>query len=342
MRDILPEICRWRADGKHFAIATVVKAWGSSPRPLGSRMAVTAEGDMVGSVSGGCVEGAVFEEAQSVLQDGVPKLVSYGVTRDQAWAVGLSCGGEIEIFIENEDALSPVLKMHLEEERLVVQATALSGSAAGSSLLLTSDGAVWGSLGSEAMIDSVREQAAELFAGHGAKRMSEGDTDLFLEALPPRERLVIVGAVHVAVPLVELASRLGFRTIIVDPRTAFATAERFGHADEIRTDWPDEALRDLQLNEATYVALLSHDEKLDLPALEVALRSKARYIGALGSRKTHQRRLDALRERGFSDEEMARIHSPIGLNLGGRRAEEIALSVLSEMVAVRHGLGVLS
>ena len=200
------------------------------------------------------------------------------------------------------------------------------------------------SIGSAALVEPVREAAAELFTSHGARRLAhqiDGEVvDLFLEALPPRERLIIVGAVHVAIPLVDLASRLGFRTIVVDPRTAFATAERLGHADEIRTDWPDEALRDLGLNEGTYLALLSHDEKLDLPALEVALRSKIRYIGALGSKKTHQKRLDALRKKGFQDEETARIHNPIGLDLGGRKAEEIALAVLSEMVAVRHGIGV--
>ncbi len=192
-------------------------------------------------------------------------------------------------------------------------------------------------------------RARELFVAFRSERFeleAGGETlageplDVFLEIHAPRPKLVIVGAVHVAIPLVTFAKTLGFRTHVVDPRSAFATPERFAHADELLTLWPDEALERIGLNETTYLALLSHDLKLDVPALEIALPSPARYIGALGSKKTHQKRLKALTETGVSPELQARIHNPIGFDLGGRRAEEMAVAILAEIVAVSHGRGV--
>ncbi len=234
-----------------------------------------------------------------------------------------------------------------------------------------------GGLGSEELEEAVEARADELLASFRSQRLSfpagddetdvppEGDKwdvppeggkwdvspkgskwdvppeggkwDIFIEVHPPRPKLVVVGAVHVAAALVSFASTLGFRTVVVDPRTAFATPERFAHADELRTDWPGEALSALGIDENTYIALLSHDLKLDLPALEVALPSPARYVGALGSKRTHRKRVEALEEKGFSAEAIERIHNPIGLDLGGRRAEEIAVAILAEMIAVNHG-----
>ncbi len=236
------------------------------------------------------------------------------------------------------------LKRCLDEERLAALATVVAGPGLGRQLLLcpgaTGEVEV-GGLGDVTLDRQVAARARELLATFASERRSyelpEGTADVFIEIHPPRPKLIIVGAVHVAIPLVTFAKTLGLSTVVVDPRTAFATRERFPHADDLDTRWPDEALRDIGVNENTFVALLSHDLKLDLPALEVALARPARYIGALGSKKTHAKRVAALVERGVSAEQIRRIHNPIGLDLGGRRAEEIAVAVAAEMVAVSHG-----
>jgi xanthine dehydrogenase accessory factor len=211
----------------------------------------------------------------------------------------------------------------------------------GRQLLIWPDGTTEGDLAE--LAGPLVERARELFVAFRSDRFelaADGETlDVFFEVHPPRPQLVVVGAVHVAIHLVRFARELGFRTYVVDPRTAFATPERFVDADELLTDWPDESLRRIGLNESTYLALLSHDLKLDIPALKIALPSPVRYIGALGSQKTHEKRLKALAEEGVPQELYGRIHNPIGLDLGGRRAEEIAVSILAELVAVSHGKG---
>jgi xanthine dehydrogenase accessory factor len=241
-----------------------------------------------------------------------------------------------------QDEIFRELKRSLDEERLAILATVVDGPRAGAQLLLGPHGET-GGLGSEDLEARVRERAAEARATFRSTRVSfdadGGEVSVFIEVHPPRPQLVIVGAVHVATPLVTIARTLGFRTIVVDPRATFATAERFPHADRIIVEWPQEAFRSVRLHEGTYVALLSHDLRIDLPAFEVALRSPVRYIGALGSRKTHAKRVAALEERGLTKEEIDRIHAPIGLDLGGRRAEEIAVAVMAEVVAVSHGIG---
>ncbi len=348
MRDILPEIEDWRRDGKQVAVATIVSTWGSAPRPVGSKMAISDACDMAGSVSGGCVEGAVFEEAQGVIAGNRPRLVEYGVSDQEAWAVGLSCGGRIEVFIELLEMRSEIygeLKCCLDADRLVALATVIDGPGRGRQLLIAPAAddtpAIHGDLGASGLERAVAERAGEQLVSFRSGRQSFATADVpaevFIEVHPPRPKLIVVGAVHVASALVRFANTLGFRTIVVDPRTAFATPERFAHADQLRTDWPDEALRDLGIDKNTFVALLSHDLKLDLPALEVALPSRARYIGALGSKKTHGKRLAALAEKGFSEPATRRIHNPIGLDLGGRRAEEIAVAIIAEMIAVSYG-----
>jgi len=346
MRDVLQDIEPWRRDGKRIAVATVVKVWGSAPRPLGSKMAVSDAGDMAGSVSGGCVEGAVYEEAQGVMERGEPKLVHFGVSDDQAWAVGLSCGGQIDVFIEplgERTAIYDKLKESIEEERLVALATVVAGPGLGEQMLLWPDGSFLGDVGPRELEKHVEDLVAELFGSFASERrtfdVTGEEVEVFVEVHPPRPKLIIVGAVHVAIPLVTFAKALGLRTIVVDPRTAFATRDRFPHADELDSRWPDEALEAIGVNENTFVALLSHDLKLDVPALEIVLRRPARYVGALGSKKTHAKRVAALLERGISDDAIARIHNPIGLDLGGRKAEEIAVAVIAEMVAVSHGRG---
>jgi xanthine dehydrogenase accessory factor len=342
MRDVLAEVGRWLGAGKAVALATAVDVWGSAPREPGARMAVNEDGEVAGSVSAGCVEGAVVEAALELLRSGGSRLLRFGVTNEEAWAVGLSCGGAIEIFVAvlERGELWHELCRRLASERLAVLATVVRGPGAGGQLLVDPDGATLGALGDPAVERRAEAAARALFASFGWARMRcttpAGEADLFVEAFPPRPKLVIVGAVHVAISLVHLARTLGLRTCVVDPRSAFATPARFAHADELITDWPQQAFERAGLNEASYVAVLTHDPKLDLPALSLALRSRARYVGALGSRRTHAQRVQALREAGHSDEEIARIRAPIGLDLGGRRPEEIAVAILAEIVSAAH------
>lgn len=239
------------------------------------------------------------------------------------------------------------LRQALDDERLVALATIVAGSPLGGQLLLAEhQGAtvdLAGGLGTAELDATARRHASELFTPFASGRFrvegASGEVDLFIETHPPRAKLLVIGAVHAAIALVSFARTLGMRTVVIDPRSAFATEERFAHADRLCTDWPDAALKQEGINSNTYLALLSHDLKLDIPALRVALASNPRYIGALGSKKTHARRVSALREAGLSPEAIARIHNPIGLNLGGRKAEEIAVAVLAEIVAVSHGIG---
>jgi xanthine dehydrogenase accessory factor len=346
MRELIENVETWQRQGKSVALATVVKVWGSAPRRPGAKLVVSSDGDMVGSVSGGCVEGAVVTEARAVMETGRPKLVRYEVSDDQAWSVGLTCGGTLEAFIEPWGGASPDtyagLRAALAAETLVTLATVVGAEGCGKQVLIRRDGSMVGDLGSRALNERAAELSGSDFRDRGAGRRvlddaGAGEIYVFFETFAPKPTLVIVGAVHVAIPLVTLAGPLGFRTVVVDPRASFATEERFPRADELIRDWPQDALTAIGLNETTSVAVLSHDMKIDMPALELALRSPARYIGALGSKATHAKRVSALEEAGFSATEIDRIHSPIGLDIGGRRAEDIALSIIAQVVAVAHG-----
>lgn len=237
--------------------------------------------------------------------------------------------------------LYDALRASLEAEELVAVATVVAGPGFGAQQLLWSDGRTLGSLGSDELDAVVAERAVQRMRLFGADRFAHpsagGEVEVFVEVHPPPPQLVVVGAVHTAIPLLTMARPLGYRTVVVDPRGAFATAERFAHADRLLRAWPQEAFAELTLSESTAVAVLSHDLKLDLPALELALASPAFYVGALGSRKTHAKRRAALAEAGFSEEQIERIRAPIGLDLGGRRPEEIAVAILAEIVAAAHG-----
>jgi xanthine dehydrogenase accessory factor len=327
MYEIRDVLARWLAAGEQVALATVVWAEGSSPRPLGSRLAVTRSGQMVGSVSGGCVEGAVFEEAQEVLAGGQPRRLRYGAVDESGWEVGLACGGKIEIYVE------PLVEVHhhllaaLEAEETVALATRLDGSG---HLLAWPEGRLEGAPG-------LAPELTALFPGPSAGLRHYPEGDVFLEVIAPPPTIVIVGAVHIAMPLVTLAQTLGFRVRLIDARRAFATRERFPTVDELVVAWPQDVLRAEDLGPQHYVVILSHDLKFDLPALQIALRSRASYVGLIGSRTTQAKRRAALREAGFGDPELARIHGPVGLDLGGREPAEIALAILAEIVAMRHG-----
>lgn len=334
MRDILPDIERWRAEDRPIAIATVVETWGSAPRTAGGKMAVSADGKISGSVSGGCVENAVVEAAQKTLASRVPQLLHFGVSDDTAWSVGLACGGTIEVFVEPlaAEIFEPVREALLQERPAAV-ATVIRGpdTLLGRKVALFADGRTFGAIDEEALA------AARAALAEGAsRRVSLGETELFIDVMLPSPRLVIVGGVHVAIPLVSLSKTLGFRTIVVDPRESFGNPKRFPHADEIVSDWPEAALARLGVNSSTAIAVLTHDPKLDDPALTAALRSPAFYVGALGSRRTHEKRRERLLAAGVTEDELSRLHAPIGLPLGGRSPEEIALAILAQVVALRN------
>jgi xanthine dehydrogenase accessory factor len=308
MREVLSELEQWTREGEEIALATVVETWGSSPRPLGSKMVVTKSGKMAGSVSNGCIEGAVFDEAQKVLKSGKPKLAAFGVADDVAFEVGLACGGHIEVFVQ------PLAPAH----RHLIAMLDRNEAATLRTDLLTGD--------------------VELTKGAPAgSELARRDGDDFIEPVRRPAHLVIVGAIHIAIPLHRLAKLMGYRVTVVDARSKFATKERFPEADELIVAWPDEAMAQLTMDNSTYVVILTHDPKFDLPALRSVLGKDVGYIGAIGSRKTNQKRFDALRAEGFTDDQLSRVHGPIGLDLGGRGAEETALGILAEITATRFG-----
>jgi xanthine dehydrogenase accessory factor len=334
MRDILPELEAWRAEGRRFALATVVKTWGSAPRTAGSRMLVGADARIAGSVSGGCVEAAVIEAAQETLRSGAPRLLSFGVADETAWAVGLACGGTIEVFVEVPSAaVLDAAQMALQAEETAVLPTVVKGPSdvLGTRLFVTARAEA----GSAP--DVVRAAARGVLDGGKPGPSTLGDLDVFFDLLRPSPTLVLVGGVHIAVALVRLARDMAFHAIVVDPRPTFADPARFPEATRVVVAWPDEALRQIGLTPGTAVAVLTHDPKLDDPALRAALPSPAFYVGALGSKTTQEKRRRRLLEAGLTEAQVDRLHAPIGLDLGGRSPEEIALSVIGEIVAVRNG-----
>jgi len=335
VRDILSDIEGWRSEGRPIAIATVVETWGSAPRPAGGKMALTADGRIAGSVSGGCVENAVVEAGKKTLSSGTPQLLHYGVSDDTAWSVGLACGGSLDVFVERLDpALFEPVGAALRAQKPVAIATIIRGPEGdlGRKLAVFEDGTVAG-----AIDDAVLAEARAALASGASRRIPSEEREIFVDVLRPSPRLVIVGGVHIAVALVTLAKTLGFRTILVDPRETFGNAKRFPHADEIVNDWPDAALQRLAPDSSTAVAVLTHDPKLDDPALLAALPSRAFYVGALGSKRTQEKRRARLVETGVAPDVLARLHGPIGLPLGGRSPEEIAVAILAEIVATRNG-----
>ena len=334
MRDILDDIERWRSEGREIAIATVVETWGSAPRPAGGKMALTADGRIAGSVSGGCVENAVVEAGRKTLSSGLPQLLHYGVSDDTAWSVGLACGGSLDIFVERLDpAIFEGVGAALRAEKPVAVAKVIRGPEGelGRQLALFEDGRVTG-----ASDDASLAEARWALSEGASRRVTLGEREIFVDVIRPAPRLVIVGGVHIAIALVTLAKTLGFRTILVDPREAFGNPARFPHADEIVNEWPDTALVRIAPDSSTAIAVLTHDPKLDDPALLTALPSRAFYVGALGSKRTQEKRRARLTDEGLSPDALARLHGPIGLPLGGRSPEEIAVAILAQIIAARN------
>jgi len=358
VREVLGDIARWYAEGRAFGLATVVDTFRSAPRPPGAAMAVSADGEAVGSVSGGCVEGAVYELAREVLGTGRPVLRRYGVGDDAAFEAGLTCGGTIEVWIEpvGPDAFPEFGEViaAVEAREPVAVATVIAGPGAlGARRVIRPDRAT-GSLApgephaarlDAAVDDDARGMLAQGLTGvrrygpRGERRRDE--LAVFVQSFAPPPRLLVFGAIDFAAAVARIGKFLGYHVTVCDARPVFATPKRFPEADEVVVRWPHRFLGELleagAVDERTAVCVLTHDPKFDVPLLEAALRTPAGYIGAMGSRRTHADRLARLREAGLTEAELARLRSPIGLDLGARTPEETAVSIAAEMILLRWG-----
>ena len=349
MREVLSELTALRDAGGTAAMATVVRTWRSAPRPAGASMLVSDAGEAVGSVSGGCVEGALYELGQEVLADGLPRYETYGVSDDDAFAVGLTCGGILEVFVERVDdqtwpELDGVARSIAAEEPVAVATIVRGPHFVGRHLVVRPDHTE-GSLGTERLDDTVREDVIGMLAsgttgflhyGPEGERLGEG-LDVFVASYAPPPQMFVFGAIDFSAALVRVGKVLGFRVTVCDARPVFATRKRFPDADEVVVDWPHRWLEQQHVDARTVIAVLTHDPKFDVPALTVALRTDAGYVGAMGSRRTHEDRLVRLKEAGLTDDELSRLHSPIGLDLGARTPEETAISIAAEIVQARWG-----
>jgi xanthine dehydrogenase accessory factor len=354
MKELLQTLADW-GPGVPMGRAVVVRTFGSAPRPEGANLLVTDDGRIAGSVSGGCVEGAAAEEIARARRDGRVRVIRYGISDEEAWDVGLACGGTIDVMIQPE-VPAPVVAAARGSEGPGGEGMAVvtplpadapppefgrhepgDGEKPARPLFVHDDGRLEGTLGSAAL-DGMLVDAAREALERGASRTVELDgRAYFIEAFPVRPRLVMVGAVEVARSLVRIAKELGYVTVVVDGRSAFATRARFPDVDDLVVGWPDEVADQIALGPNDAVAVLSHDVKFDEPAIVEALRRGCRYVGAVGSRKTQVDRRDRLREAGVTDAQLARLRGPIGLDLGGRAPAETALAIMAEIVAVRYG-----
>lgn len=346
MRDVFSQMEAMRRAGEAVALATVVQTWGSAPRKVGAKMAISAAGAIAGSVSGGCVEGAVAEEGLVALKTGRGKLLHFGVADETAWGVGLACGGTIEVFVEPLDARHYELAAaSIRADQPSSTATVIGGpeTAVGQKASLADEppGQVAPADGSMAqpLLDLARRglDANRSFRTHIPDPAgSDLPLDVFVDLNPAPPWLVIVGGVHIAVALDGLARHMGYRTAVIDPRRSFGSRERFPDADQVLTLWPEEAFAQLTLTPSTAIAVLTHDPKIDDRALVLALASRAGYVGALGSQKTQAKRRQRLIEAGVTEVQLGRLHGPVGLSIGAETPEEIALSIMAEIVAVTH------
>ncbi len=335
MRDILADLIRWQEGEALVALATVVQTWGSSPRRAGAKMALASDGRIIGSVSGGCVENAVYEAGIESLKTNRPRLLHFGVADETAWEVGLACGGSIDVFVKPLDGnFFETLRSVLENETQAVAITVIRGpnEILGSEVLFHENGQITGALGGE-WDGIVLKLAMEALANGISRRVVlNEDVEIFLEAILPSPTLIIVGGVHIAVSLTSLAKTLGYRTVVIDPRKAWGNQERFPNVDQLIQAWPKDAFDQIKVTRSTAIAMLTHDPKLDDPALKIALNSPAFYVGALGSKSTHAKRRGRLLIDNISEEQLSRLHAPIGLDIGSQSPEEIALSIMAEVV----------
>ena len=355
MKELLDTLSSWQGEGVDAGRAVVVRTFGSAPRPEGAVLLHATDGRIAGSVSGGCVEGAAAEQIEHARATGNARVIRYGISDEQAWDVGLACGGTIDVLVEPAvpsaavRAATESLGAGGQGAAVVTLLPADSPPAEGGphepgtgappepELVVHDDGRLDGSLGDAALDAALVEAATEALKRGQSRTIELGGRSLFVEVFPVRPRLIIVGAVEVARTLVRLARELGFETVVIDGRASFATRERFPDADELVVGWPDEVADDIGLGPNDAVAVLTHDVKFDEPAIVEALRRHARYVGAVGSRKTQADRRRRLLEAGVSREELDGLRGPVGLDLGGRQPAETALAILAEIVAERYG-----
>ena len=355
MRDILSKVTKWWEAGETFGLATVVRTFSSAPREPGAALAVVAGGEVLGSVSGGCVEGAVYELAGEVIESGQPVLQTYGVSDNDAFAVGLTCGGIIDIFVE------PINRERFPELGAIAAAVRADAPLAVATVIdgpgkIGARRIIWpagepgpGSdqtLGAGDRLDQAVDDDARGMLAQGATGVRRYGPDgerrrdelgVFVQSFAPPPRMLVFGAIDFAAAVARAGKFLGYRVTVCDARPVFATAARFPDADEVVTDWPHRYLSGITVDERTVICVLTHDPKFDVPLLEVALRTPAAYIGAMGSRRTHEDRLDQLREVGMTEDELARLRSPIGLDLGARTPEETAVAIAAELIQLRWG-----
>ena len=351
MNPVIDKVAAWREAGTRAALATVVKVEKSGPLGPGTMMAVSEDGQVVGSVSGGCVEPAVFEECMAAMEGGGPKLLTYGISDDEAFGVGLTCGGIIHIFVEPVEDAEQILRQRqaLHDESPLAVATAVeaseeSGLPLGGRMLVTPDDHL-GSAGDEELDRAVADGARGMLEGgrtgmrhygpRGQRRME--DVSVFVQSFAPPPKMYVFGAIDFAGAVAKIGKFMGYRVTVCDARPVFATRERFPTADEVVVSWPDEFLETAEVDQRTVICVLTHDPKFDVPVLKAALETEAGYIGAMGSRRTHDDRTERLREEGVAEDQISRIASPIGLDLGSRTPEETAVAIASEVIALRTG-----
>ncbi|MGW8951755.1 XdhC family protein [Streptomyces sp. NPDC055709] len=349
MREILPALGRWYAEGEPFGLATVVSVSRSAPRGPGAAMAVGPDDEVVGSVSGGCVEGAVFELAKEVLADGEARLQTFGYSDEDAFAVGLTCGGEITLLVRpvspGTDTVFGAVADSVAGHRPVTAATVVDGPAPRGAALAVWTDRVSGSLGSPGLDAAVTADARgglaqgatglRHYGPQGQRR--EDEVSVFLHSFAPPPRMLVFGAIDYAAAVARIGDFLGYQVTVCDARPVFATPKRFPAGVEVVVDWPHRYLDRTETDARTVICVLTHDPKFDVPLLELALRRPAAYIGAMGSRRTHDDRVKRLREAGLDEQRLARLRSPVGLDLGARTPEEVAVSVAAEIVALRWG-----
>lgn len=331
---MLPKIRSWKTDGTPFAVARVISTWGSAPRKTGASLLVSANMEIAGSVSGGCIEGSVIEEAKRVLESGSHSFLEYGVDDEKAWSVGLSCGGQIKVLVETwssiEDAFQPgeLLKSLESDERFVLVST--HGATDSSHTLVHSDTKFSGAQSSE--LKSVFSRSVS--------SLVESDSETtFYHVFPERKQLIIVGGADITIKLLSLASMFDFETTVIDPRSVFIEPDRFETApDHVYPQWPQDVMHELDLTANTYAVLLTHDPKIDDPALHALLKSPAVYIGALGGKRTQEKRRKRMKEAGFTSDQISRIRGPVGLDIEASNPREIALSIMAEIIAVQNGI----
>ena len=351
MNPVIDKLAAWSEAGKEAALATVVKVERSGPLGPGTMMAVNEDGQVAGSVSGGCVEPAVFEECVAAIEGGGPKLLTYGISDDEAFGVGLTCGGIIHIFVERVEDAGQIesLRRALEEQSpmavaTVIQASEGSGVTPGGRLLVTPEGHD-GELDDEELERAVTDGARGMLEGgqtgqrhygpNGQRRME--DVAVFVNSFAPPPRMYVFGAIDFAGAVARMGKFMGYRVTVCDARPVFATRERFPSADEVVVSWPDDFLQTAEVDRRSVICVLTHDPKFDVPVLKAALDTEAGYIGAMGSRRTHDDRTARLREEGVAEEQLSRIASPVGLDLGARTPEETAVAISAEIIALRTG-----